>query len=93
MTVWLSAMWSFLLFYAAAGRQAILWAPEPARATTPLHALRKFEPGTSSNFGGSTMDKNQLYIAFHKNIFNPPNGWAVYLLSLAPESDGKGVSV
>ena len=38
------------------------------------------------------MDENRLYIAIHKNIFNPPNGWAVYLLSLAPESDGRGVA-
>lgn len=36
------------------------------------------------------MDKKRLYIAFHKNIFNPPNGWTVYLLSLDSESDGGG---
>lgn len=36
------------------------------------------------------MDKRQFYIAVHKNIFNPPNESADYLLLLAQESDGRG---
>lgn len=36
------------------------------------------------------MIRKQFYIVLDKNIFNPPNGWAVYLLLLALESDGRG---
>jgi len=43
MTAWFISMRSFLFFCAAAGRQAILWVPEAARAAAPLHTLRKFE--------------------------------------------------
>jgi len=39
------------------------------------------------------MIRKRVYIARQKNIFNPPNESAVYLLSLAPESEGRGARV
>ena len=36
------------------------------------------------------MIRKHFYIILLKNIFNPPNESAVYLLLLVPESDGRG---
>lgn len=62
------------------------------RCRSPPYAPKIWNPETYQIFGGLTVVKKCFYIAFHKNFFNPPSGSAVYLLLLAPESDGRGAT-
>lgn len=78
----------FLCCHGAAGHS--MGARSRPRCRSPPYPPKIWNLAHHQILGGSTMDKKRLYIAFHKNIFNPPNGWAVYLLSLASESDGRG---
>lgn len=60
------------------------------RCRSPPYAPKIWNSETYQIFGGLTVVTKCFYIAFHKYFFNPPNRSAVYLLSLSPESDGRG---
>ena len=91
MTAWLLAMRSLLFFYTVIMPQGDNWRQLGAcRAAVPHRTPEDLKPAYHQIFGGLTVDKKCFYIAFQKKFFNPPNSPAVYLLLLAPESDGKG---
>lgn len=78
----------FLHCHHAARRQLAAVGGLP-RCRSPPHS-RRFETCISSNFWRSYCGQKMFLHSFSKKFFNPPNSPAVYLLLLAPESDGKG---
>lgn len=79
----------FLRCHHALGRRSAAFKGLP-RCRSPPYPPKIWNPAHHQIFGGSAMIRKQFYIAQQKNIFYPPNWSAVYLLSLAPESDGRG---
>ena len=72
------------------GNRPFYKAQKPFTLPLPAMSSENLNLAHYQIFGGLAVSKERIYIALYKNIFNPPNESAVYLLLLVPESDGRG---